>query len=210
MNFYYLKLWLHEIKKMLIPIRGSNNKISNSSKNYKLKFDINGNNNLVILKKAKIHNTKIYVRGNNHQLIIEDNCYIKNSEIYLEDNNCKIIIGEKTSIEGAEIDVKENDTELLIGTNCMLSNGIYITVSDSHSICDTDSKLRINSAKSIFIGNNVWVGKRVIILKGAQIQNNAIIAAGSIITGLVEQNSIYAGKKAEKMKDKIYWLRDRI
>lgn len=210
MNSYSIKLWLHKIKKVLIPIRGSNNKITNSSKNYKLKFDIIGDNNKVIIKNARIHNTTIYIRGNNHELTIIDGCYIKNSKICMENDDCEIRVGSKTSIEGAEMDIKENGTKLLIGNNCMLSNGIYITVSDSHSICAINNNLRINAAKSVSIGNNVWVGKRAMILKGSTIRDNSIIAAGSIIIGQVGENSIYAGRKAEKVKEGVYWLRKRI
>ena len=210
MNLYQIRLWFHSVKKIFFPIRGSGNKIICSKKQYKVRFDVVGNNNLVKIKTAKIHNTQIYIRGNNHILVIEDGCYIKNSIIKVEDNFCNVFIGSQTSIEGAEIDVKEDNNKIFIGNNCMLSTGIYISSSDSHSICNMVDNKRINYGKSVHISNNVWIGKQAMILKGSFIGTGSIIAAGSVVTGSVDENSIYAGSPAKKIKDSVIWLRERI
>jgi acetyltransferase-like isoleucine patch superfamily enzyme len=41
----------------------------------------------------------------------------------------------------------------------------------------------------------------VIILPGTIVEDNCIIAAGSVVNKLIESNSVYAGVPAKKIKD---------
>ena len=52
----------------------------------------------------------------------------------------------------------------------------------------------------IFIGNNVWIGRNVTILKGARIGDNCVIATGSIVTGEIPANHVAAGVPAKPVK----------
>lgn len=54
--------------------------------------------------------------------------------------------------------------------------------------------------RPINIGNNVWIGANAIIIKGVTISDNAIIAAGSIVTKDVPANCIVAGNPAVVVK----------
>lgn len=54
--------------------------------------------------------------------------------------------------------------------------------------------------KPVSIGNNVYIGSRVIILAGAIIEDNVIVAAGSIVSTRLESGYIYAGAPAKKIK----------
>lgn len=47
------------------------------------------------------------------------------------------------------------------------------------------------SCDTVKIGNNVWIGSGCIILKGAIIGDNSVIAAGSIVKGNVDCNSLF-------------------
>ena len=51
--------------------------------------------------------------------------------------------------------------------------------------------------QSIEIGNNVWIGAGVIILPGAIIEDDVVIGAGSIVTGLLKSNQLYIGNPAQ-------------
>jgi acetyltransferase-like isoleucine patch superfamily enzyme len=87
---------------------------------------------------------------------------------------------------------------------------IEIRTGDSHSILDMSGN-RINPSSNVVIGNHVWVGSRVIILKGAQISDFSIIGAGSIVSGeFPDTNVILAGVPAKIVKDNINWKRERI
>ncbi|AVN62093.1 acetyltransferase [Mesoplasma coleopterae] len=53
----------------------------------------------------------------------------------------------------------------------------------------------------VVIGKNAWIGSGVTILPGVTIGENTIIAAGAILTKNAEENSIYAGVPAKKIKN---------
>jgi acetyltransferase-like isoleucine patch superfamily enzyme len=76
---------------------------------------------------------------------------------------------------------------------------------DSHIIKDNTGSI-INYPKQITIGDNVWIGCRCLILKGAQIPDNCVIGADSIVNRLLEnRNSLYAGSPVKLMKENITW-----
>jgi maltose O-acetyltransferase len=69
--------------------------------------------------------------------------------------------------------------------------------SDFHSL-EPESRLqglRVDSA-DVSIGNNVFIGARVTILKGAQIGDDSVIAAGSVVSGAFPPRVLLAGNPA--------------
>ncbi len=63
--------------------------------------------------------------------------------------------------------------------------------------------------KPVKIGNHVWIGTRVTILKGVNIGDGAVIAAGSVVTKDIPAGSLAAGVPAKIIRDKVIWS-DRI
>ena len=55
--------------------------------------------------------------------------------------------------------------------------------------------------KPIHIGKNVWIGAGAIILPGVNIGDNSVIAAGSVVTKNVPENSVYGGNPAKLIKN---------
>ena len=92
----------------------------------------------------------------------------------------------------------------------MLSYDIEIRNTDSHKIYDKNANKRINEGNSVRIGNHVWLGRRAIILKGVNIEDNSIVAAGSIVTKDVKANTIVSGNPAKRIKENIYWTREEV
>ncbi|UHA57884.1 hypothetical protein KDJ21_013390 [Metabacillus litoralis] len=45
------------------------------------------------------------------------------------------------------------------------------------------------------IGENVWIGSNVVILRDTHIGDNVVIAAGSVVKGNVPSNTIYLNKR---------------
>ena len=65
------------------------------------------------------------------------------------------------------------------------------------------SKIRNSLFKpeyKIIIENNVWIGAGVIVLPGITIGENAIVAAGAVVTKDVEKNSVVGGVPAKLIK----------
>ena len=53
----------------------------------------------------------------------------------------------------------------------------------------------------VTIGNNVWIGDKVVILSGVTIGDGAIIGANSVVTKNVERQSIVAGIPARTISN---------
>lgn len=51
--------------------------------------------------------------------------------------------------------------------------------------------------RGIKVGNNVFIGKKTIIMPNTKIGDNVIIGAGSVVRGLIPDNSIVIGNPAE-------------
>lgn len=118
-------------------------------------------------------------------------------------NTGKIVFGENfvTTAETSFISRKE----IIIGRNCLFSWEILIMDTDFHSIFDNNGDT-MNPDKPISIGNDVWLGCRTLILKGADIPNNIILAAGTTVTGkLAGENQIFGGAPVLPLKKIGYW-----
>lgn len=90
-----------------------------------------------------------------------------------------------------------------IGSHTFISDDVRIQDSDNHSII-VDGFAQKNT-KPIIIGNHVWVGKNVLILKGVHIGDGAVIAAGSVVIRDVPENCMVAGNPAVVKKTNVKW-----
>ena len=75
---------------------------------------------------------------------------------------------------------------------------------DWHSIC-LDG-IKANDDIKVSIEDNVWIGCRSTILKGAVIPRGCVIGANSNVVGVfTEKNCIIAGNPARIVKKNITW-----
>ncbi|MCL7764550.1 hypothetical protein MPF19_14090 [Polaribacter sp. Z014] len=178
----------------------------------KVKFNIKGKNNIIIVgHKARLNNCKITILGDNCKLIIgEGSTIISEATFWCQDDESTIEIGRDFTMEGGHLASTEGKL-IKIGDDCMFSGDIEIRNGDSHSIINNDTRQRINYAKSVTIGNHVWLTAHVRILKGAFIPSNSIIGNSSVVTNKLEkENSLYSGIPCKLLKQQIDWDRNKI
>ena len=101
-----------------------------------------------------------------------------------------ILISPGTSIRSAK--------KIVIGDSTMIASDVTITDSDWHDIYDRTDY--VASPKEVIIQENVWIGEKSLILKGSKIGKNSIIGAGSVVSGEVPANVIFAGNPAKQIK----------
>ena len=103
-------------------------------------------------------------------------------------------------------------TKITIGSDCMIAGPCELRTSDSHSLLDLNGN-RLNAAKDINIGDHVWVGTECLILKGANIPSDCVIAAKSLVckTNMKWISfAVYGGNPAKLIKSNINWNKERI
>ena len=84
-----------------------------------------------------------------------------------------------------------------IGDNVSIAHGVSI-LSFDHGYADPALPFRDNPVilKKVTIGDNVWIGCGVRILKGVEIGSGSIVAAGAVVTRNVPPGVIVAGVPA--------------
>jgi len=85
---------------------------------------------------------------------------------------------------------------LTIGNDCRISNGAcletgYITANEYH--VDGETAWRKHFDQPIELGNNVWIGAGAKVLAGVTVGDNAVVAAGAVVTKDVPAGHIAMG-----------------
>lgn len=93
---------------------------------------------------------------------------------------------------------------ITIGDNCAIAGDVLIQDTDFHPIINEDGKENPIS-KPIHIGNHVWICTKSIILKGVNIGDGAIVAAGAVVTKDVPTGCVVAGNPAKVVKENVIW-----
>ena len=174
-------------------------------------IDRGRDNQIIIGKNSSLMNCSIQFYGKKCILEIKDNVRISNAVFWFEDEGGRISIGSRTTMENGCQFASVEGKNIIIGEDCMFSHDADVRTTDSHSILDTKGN-RINPSEDVIIGNHVWVGIRVTILKGVKIADNCIVAACSLVSSKTEskRNSIIAGMPAVIVKNDINWDRSRL
>jgi len=90
---------------------------------------------------------------------------------------------------------------ITIGNDAAISENVSIWDSDAHTI---EGKEHF-ATQPVVIGNHVWIGANVTILKGVTIGNDAIIASGSVVTKDIPAKCLAAGIPAKVIRENVKW-----
>ena len=130
---------------------------------------------MAIKKDSKLIIGKKFRTRNNVSFRIYDKGIVKIGNDCFFNDNCSI-------------NCQEN---IEIGNNCIFGPNVLLFDHDH----DYKNNIKKFVKKSIKIGDNVWIGANVMILKGVSIGNNCVIAAGSIVTKNISDNQVFIQKK---------------
>lgn len=89
-----------------------------------------------------------------------------------------------------------------IGRDCLIAPFVYIVDSDHRLAKNELINRQTNETAPIKIGNDVWIASNVIILKGVQIADGAVIAANSVVKNNIGAYEIWGGSPAKKIGDR--------
>jgi len=112
---------------------------------------------------------------------------------------------------GSEIEIGDNSDlgincriygQVVIGNDVMMAPDVIIMTSN-HNFDRLDTPMRNQgdaAVRPVVIGNDVWIGTRVLILPGVHIGNGSILAAGAVVTKNVPDFAIVGGNPARIIK----------
>ena len=101
----------------------------------------------------------------------------------------------------ADYDVTYTDTSVSIGSDTYCGPYVYIT-STNHSYDDPDQPVgrQWPRMEPVVIGPGCWIGTGAVILPGARLGRNVVVAAGAVVRGEVADHAVVAGAPARVVR----------
>ncbi len=95
--------------------------------------------------------------------------------------------------------------EIRFGDDCLVSWDVVVMDTDEHPVYNKENE-RINEDRPIVVGNHVWIGCKCMLLKGAEVPNNSILAAGtSLRSAFHGEDQIIGGNPPSILKREVRW-----
>ena len=96
---------------------------------------------------------------------------------------------------------KSEGPGIRIADDALLGSRVVIYDSDFHELDPRRRRTGRPAMAAVELSENVFIGDRVIILKGATIGANSIIGAGSVVSGPIPAGVIAAGNPARVLRE---------
>lgn len=130
---------------------------------------------------------------------IGNNSILSDGTIIRVRDNSNFIIGKNVGINNNTVITCRD--KIVIGDNVLIGPNVMIF---DHDHDYKSSKWHDNYVSDkIIIEDDVWIGCGAIILKGSHIKKGSVIAAGTVVRGVVENNNIFFENKTYNMKEYI-------
>ena len=143
---------------------------------YKSSFSFKGNNSL------------IYISGSSESISL-------NITVYMDST---VYVGEDLATNGTVSIIASEARHDFLGNNCLISKGCSIRTGDAHKLYDIATGVRLNEGRSVFLGDHVWLGWGVNVLKGSRLYSGTIAGLGAVLTGKEYfSNTAYGGNPAK-------------
>jgi len=136
-----------------------------------------------------------------HQVSLGKNCLLEDQISFKFDGIRKpgpsIFIADNVFIgSGCEFNIR---LRIDIGKDSLIASGCRLVDHDHGTEPGKLMREQHGPEKAIIIGNNVWLGCNVVILKGVEIGEGAVVAAGAVVTKSILSGEIWGGVPAKKI-----------
>jgi acetyltransferase-like isoleucine patch superfamily enzyme len=90
-----------------------------------------------------------------------------------------------------------------IGPGCAISWGVRIVDTDFHKLLKNGTT---SPHAPVDIGQGCWIGANALILKGVNIGEGSVVAAGAVVISEVPPRSLVAGVPARVVRNNVTWI----
>lgn len=112
-------------------------------------------------------------------------------------NGARIQLGSDTRIgERCYLWAGDATGRISIGNHVSLAPEVFITASDYRFVAGKPFRDQEKKERDVTIGNDVWLGARVVVTAGVTIGDGCIVGAGAVVTRDLPPNSIAVGMPA--------------
>ncbi|MET2718860.1 sugar O-acetyltransferase [Streptomyces harbinensis] len=87
-----------------------------------------------------------------------------------------------------------------IGADCQIGPNVQL-LTPTHPLEPEPRREKLEAARPITIGDNVWLGGGAIVLPGVSIGDNSVIGAGAVVTRDVPANVVAVGNPARVVRE---------
>ncbi|TXS44823.1 sugar O-acetyltransferase [Streptomyces sp. t39] len=114
------------------------------------------------------------------------------------DYGSRISVGERTfvNVNLTALDV----APITIGKDCQIGPNVQL-LTPTHPLEPQPRRDKLEAARPITIGDNVWLGGGAIVLPGVTIGDNSVIGAGAVVTRDVPANVVAVGNPARVIRE---------
>ncbi|MFI1735805.1 sugar O-acetyltransferase [Streptomyces acidicola] len=88
---------------------------------------------------------------------------------------------------------------ITIGEDCQIGPSVQL-LTPTHPLEPQPRRDKLEAARPIVIGDNVWIGGGAVILPGVTIGDNSVIGAGAVVTKDVPANVVAVGNPARVVR----------
>lgn len=132
---------------------------------------------------------------NDSPLFYSGYCHVEASRA-----QARIEVGDRTEFNN-NLTIKCEGAGIRIGADGLFGAHVEIFDSDFHDLHPDRRKTGLPKLAPVEIGDNVFVGMGVRILKGATIGRDTVIGAGAVVTGSIPAGVIAAGNPARVIRE---------
>ncbi|MBO7630073.1 MAG: acyltransferase, partial [Bacteroidales bacterium] len=123
--------------------------------------------------------------------------------------------GSKLSVRGhlnigADFNMTAESTivcadNITFGNDCLVGWDVLVMDTDEHPLYDKKGE-RLNPNRPIVVGDHVWIGCKCVLLKGAEVPDNTVVAAGTLLKSAFEgENQVIGGNPPAVLKQEVRW-----
>jgi maltose O-acetyltransferase len=114
------------------------------------------------------------------------------------DSSEDLHVGARTFVDDSltALDV----AEIRIGADCQLGPNVQL-LTPTHPVAPTPRRDKLEAARPITIGDNVWLGGGAIVCPGVTIGDNTVVGAGSVAVHDLPANVVAAGSPARVVRE---------
>ncbi|HEY0216306.1 MAG TPA: sugar O-acetyltransferase [Cellulomonas sp.] len=116
------------------------------------------------------------------------------------DYGSRVTVGARTFINMGltALDV----APISIGDDCQIGPHVQL-LTPTHPVDPQPRRDKLEAARPITIGDNVWLGGGVVVCPGVTIGDNAVIGAGAVVTRDIPANVVAVGNPARVVRENI-------